>query len=98
MKKLDSPEENPAIHSGCILFNKLRGEGFRASIFMVLASIKGKCSFKIVDKPQLRDALYSKISFSPSILVCLFSNINNTICLKICKSLYLLVNNKYFSK
>jgi hypothetical protein len=64
------------------------------SIFTLLTGIiEGKDSFKVLDKPQLRDALCSKISFNPSKVVCLFSNINDTICLNITKSPYLLVIN-----
>jgi len=61
-------------------------------------TIEGKDSFKVLDKPQLRDALCTKISFNPSKLVCLFSDINDTICLNTTKSSYFLVINEYFSK
>jgi hypothetical protein len=93
IKKLDSPAEKPANQSEDKLLNIL-------SLISTLltGTIEGKDSFKLSDKPQLRDALYSNISFKPSKLVCLFSNINDTICLNIIKSLYLLVINVYFSK
>jgi hypothetical protein len=90
---LDSPPEKPATQSEDILLNIL------SSISTLLTGIiEGKDSFKFLGKPQLRDALYSNISFKPSKLVCLFSDINDTICLNIIKSLYLLVINVYFSK
>jgi len=92
---LDSPAEKPATQLGRSrkLLNIL------SSISTLLTgTIEGKDSFKFLDKPQLRDALYSKISFNPSKVVCLFSDINDTICLNIIKSLYLLVINVYFSK
>ena len=65
---------------------------------LLTGTIKGKNSFKFLDKPQLRDALCSKIYFNPSKVVCLFSDINKTICLNIIKSLYLFVINIYFSR
>jgi len=102
---LDSPDEKPATHSEDKNFNIL------SSIFTFSSSIslkggsegptgtlEGKDSFKVLDKPQLRDALCTKISFNPSKLVCLFSDINDTICLNTTKSSYLLVINEYFSK
>jgi len=98
---LDSPDEKPATHSEDKIFNIL------SSIFTFSSSpgsegptgtIEGKDSFKVLDKPQLRDALCTKISFNPSKLVCLFSDINDTICLNTTKSSYLLVINEYFSK
>jgi hypothetical protein len=90
---LDSPVEKPATQSEDKLLNIF------SSIFIsLIGTIEGKDSFKHLDKPQLRDALYSNISLNPSKVVCLFSNINKTICLKIIKSLYLFVINVYFSK
>jgi hypothetical protein len=85
---LASPDEKPATQLEDKLLNIL------FSIFTLLTGIiEGKDSFKVLDKPQLRDALCSKISFNPSKVVCLFSNINDTICLNITKSPYLLVIN-----
>jgi len=69
-----------------------------STIILLTPTIEGKDSFKLLGKPQLRDALCSKISFNPSKLVCLFSDISNTICLNIKKSGYLLVNKGYLSK
>ena len=67
IKKLDSPAENPATQSEDKLLNLL------SSIFTFLTgTIEGKDSFRFFDKPQLRDALYSKILFNPSNVVCLF--------------------------
>ena len=81
---MDSPPEKPATQSENKLLNNL------SSISTLLTgTIEGKDSFKFLDKPQLRDALYSNISSNPSKVVCLFSDINETICLNILKSLYL---------
>jgi hypothetical protein len=85
---LASPDEKPATQLEDKLLNIL------SLIFTLLTGTIGpKDSFKVLDKPQLRDALCSKISFSPSKVVCLFSNINDTICLNITISPYLLVIN-----
>lgn len=93
IKKLNSPAEKPTTQSDDKLPNNL------SSISTLLTgTIEEKDSCKFLDKPQLRDALYSKIYSNPSKVVCLFSDINETICLDIIKSLYLLVINIYFSK
>jgi hypothetical protein len=85
---LASPDEKPATQLEDKLLNIL------SLIFTLLTgTIEPKDSFKVLDKPQLRDALCSKISFNPSKVVCLFSDINDTICLNITISPYLLVIN-----
>ena len=93
IKKFESPAEKPAIQFEDNLLNILSSIST-----LLIGTIEGKYSFKFLDKPQLREALYSNISFKPSKVVCLFSDIKDTICLKIIKSLYLLVINVYFSK
>lgn len=80
---MDSPAEKPATQLEDKLLNIL------PSISTLLTdTLEGKYSFKFLDKPQLRDALDSKIYFNPSKVVCLFSDINDRICLNIIKSLY----------
>lgn len=52
IKKLDSPVQNPAIHSEDKLLYKML---FFASFF--IGTVLGKASFKSEDKPKFKDAL-----------------------------------------
>ena len=52
IKKLDSPVENPATHSGCKLLFLIE-----LSRFSVAGIVIGNASFKSLDKPVLREAL-----------------------------------------
>lgn len=58
----------------------------------------GNYSFKRSDIPKLIAALYSNIWFSPSKVVCLFSDMSNTIFFNKIKSPFFLLIKLYFSK